>query len=205
MNAFKYLLFILSLIIVISGCSTQNDPKANADKEDAESKQDPSVLLMQIKQLDQDLASAKNQVAELEKQLSEQQNQLSKDEEIYFLRNELDIMAHSFFSAIRFDEMDHVSNLLSERSSIKGNELITKQPDNTTMVYDLSWMKNMQSNLDSIRQRAYYLSDNDASFTSIYEFRPRPDEQGEFHIGILHVEFKKENNEWKIYHLYDDI
>lgn len=204
MNKVKYMLLILSFFIVISGCTTYNDPSVKTVKLDTEPQQDPSVLLLQIKQLESDLASSKKQIGELGKQLSEQQKQIVRDEEIYNLRNQLDITAHTLFSAIRFDEMDRVPDLLSEHTSIVGNELVTKLPNNT-MVYDFSWIKHMQSNLDTIRQRAYYLTDGEVVFVSIYEFRPQPDEQGESQIGIVHVEFRKENNEWKVFHLYNDI
>lgn len=206
MKQLKYLLLILSILILASGCSTQKD--VGTAKEGEESTQDPKVLLMQIKQLDRELELSRNEIAELQKQISEQQKQIAFDiaftKEMYTLRNELDLMAHTFFSAIRFDEVDRVTDLLSESTLITGTELITAIPQKS-MVYDLSWMQNMQSNLDSIRQRAYYLTEGELVYVSIYEFIPRPDEQGESQIGIVHVEFKKENGEWKIFHLYNDI
>ncbi len=191
-----YFIIFLSVLILISGCNTQNKPITTKDK--AGAKQDSSVLLLQINQLENELTSANNQIKQL-------QHKLTREENVYFLRNQLDIMAHTMFSAIMFNELDRVTDYLSEKTSIEENELITKKPDNKTMIYDITWIKNLHSDLDYIRQRAYYLSDDDSSFTAIYEFIPRPVEHGEFQIGVLHIEFVKENSEWKIYHLYNDI
>ncbi len=131
--------------------------------------------------------------------------QLIRTEETYFLRNEVDITAYTFFSAILNDNDDVIPDLLSENTSIDSNEMITVNTDSNTMTYDLSWIRDVRSNLDYIRQRAYFLEDDNESFFSIYEFKSRPDQKGEYDIGVVHVEFRKENNQWKIFHLYDDI
>lgn len=180
------LLYVVVLLIsVIKGCSPNNESKQVDAAVDGNVQ--INEKLNQLQRENENLKEALKKHQEESDYLLERIRNMQKEyEDLYTLRNHLDLRAHQIIKAMKEPDTETLKGLVSSDVTIKEDRMITK--DKTQLIeYEFSF-----KNGEIIRQRAFSL--HDTQYISIYEtIHPEND-----FTNSIEFTFILENGEWKL-------
>lgn len=184
MKKFILLFAIILFFSVITGCT----PKENVEVDAAENvnEQNKEELVQLQKENENLREELKKRQEEIDYLLKKSKQVKEENEDLYVLRNLLDLRAHQIVKAIKESDLETLKGFVSRDVTVEIDRMITK--DKTQLIEsDLSFEEN-----EIIRQRAYSLQDT--QYISIYE-TVYPEHE---FTNSIEFTFALEDGEWKL-------
>lgn len=138
----------------------------------------------------------KDENKQLKQQLSIVNEKIKYQEELYDLRNILDLQTHEMIYKLSKGDISYLKENTTNNITFLGDKLISSN----TNIGSKSEFEIPREQF-SLRQRAYMLSENKQEYHSIYEFFPT-EESNIF--KTLHVYFVLNNGQWKLDTIFED-
>ena len=133
---------------------------------------------------------------QLKQELQAANEKTKTSEELYELRNFLDVGVYEFLAHMEQGDTDYLKGIVSDNVTVTEDKLIFKNKEGPIEEYVFPDSKLI------VRQRAYWLNDNKDEYISIYEIRSGGSQPGRF--NTLNFRFVFENEKWLLDFVNED-